>query len=170
MQFWPPDDEFVCSKHVEAWNKTYFKTILCIKLVKYRDKYRDKELYMFCTDFLFIIRSLALYTIHSNRYISRKNYYYYFFYYKVLLPGNYRLKPLVLFPTSFPLTFRGPYLVIYSCNKTNEMHWFLKFIFGIEIYMFRTVSLSIIRSLALYTQQRCMSYRLCWLLASKPSA
>jgi hypothetical protein len=38
-------------------------------------------------------------------------------------------------------------------NKTNEMHSFLKFIFGIEFYTFRTVSLSIIRSLALYTQQ-----------------
>jgi len=23
MQFWPPDDEHMCSKHVEAWNKTY---------------------------------------------------------------------------------------------------------------------------------------------------
>jgi len=30
----------------------------------------------------------------------------------------------------------------------------LKFIFGIELYMFRTVSLSIIKSLALYTQQQ----------------
>ena len=40
MQFWPPDDEHMCSKHVEAWNKTYCKTkILCIKLVNYRDKY-----------------------------------------------------------------------------------------------------------------------------------
>jgi len=29
------------------------------------------------------------------------------------------------------------------------MHYFLKFIFGIELYMFRTVSLPIIRSLAL---------------------
>ena len=36
MQFWPPDDEHICSKHVEAWNKTYCKTkILCIKLVNY---------------------------------------------------------------------------------------------------------------------------------------
>ena len=26
MQFWPPDDEHMCSKHVEAWNKTYFET------------------------------------------------------------------------------------------------------------------------------------------------
>jgi len=43
--------------------------------------------------------------------------------------------------------------MIYSYNNTNEMHQFLKFIFGIELYMFRTVSLSIIRILALYTQQ-----------------
>jgi len=27
-----------------------------------------------------------------------------------------------------------------SYNKTNEMHQFFKFIFGIELYMFRTVS------------------------------
>ena len=33
------------------------------------------------------------------------------------------------------------------------MHWFLKIIFGIKLYMFRTVSLSIIRSFSLYTQQ-----------------
>ena len=49
------------------------------------------------------------------------------------------------------LTFRGPCIVIYSFNKTNEMHY-LKFIFGVGLYMFRTVSLSITRSLALYTQ------------------
>jgi hypothetical protein len=49
------------------------------------------------------------------------------------------------------LTSRGPRIVIHSCNKTNEMHQFLKFIFGIEIYIFRTGFLSIIRSLVLYT-------------------
>ena len=37
------------------------------------------------------------------------------------------------------------------------MHWFLKFIFGIKLYMFRTVPLSIIRSFSLYTQQRYMT-------------
>ena len=42
MQFWPPDDKHMCSKHVEAWNETYCKTkILCIKLVNYRDKYTE---------------------------------------------------------------------------------------------------------------------------------
>jgi len=39
------------------------------------------------------------------------------------------------------------------------MHEFLKFIFGIKLYMFRTVPLSIIRSFSLYTQQWYMSYR-----------
>jgi hypothetical protein len=39
MQFWPPDDEHVCSEHVEALNKAYCETnILCIKLVNYWDK------------------------------------------------------------------------------------------------------------------------------------
>ena len=42
IQFWPPDDGHICSKHVEAWNKTYCKTkILCIKLVKYWHKYTE---------------------------------------------------------------------------------------------------------------------------------
>ena len=40
------------------------------------------------------------------------------------------------------------------------MHYFLKFIFGIKLYMFRTVPLSIIRSFSLYTQQWYMSYSL----------
>ena len=34
------------------------------------------------------------------------------------------------------------------------MHQFLKFIFGIQLYMFRTVSLSIFMSLVLYTQRQ----------------
>ena len=38
MQFWPPDDEHMFSKHVEVWSKTYCETNLCIKLVKYWDK------------------------------------------------------------------------------------------------------------------------------------
>jgi hypothetical protein len=43
-----------------------------------------------------------------------------------------------------------------SYNKTNK---FLKFILGMKLYMFRTIPLTIIRSLALYTQQWYMSYR-----------
>jgi len=38
------------------------------------------------------------------------------------------------------------------------MHKFLKFIFGIKLYMFRTVPLCIIRSFSLYTQQWFQSY------------
>jgi len=37
------------------------------------------------------------------------------------------------------------------------MHKFLIFIFGIKLYMFRTVSPSIIRSFSLYTQQLCQT-------------
>ena len=29
MQFWPPDDEYMCSKHVEAWNKLIVKQKFC---------------------------------------------------------------------------------------------------------------------------------------------
>ena len=29
MQFWPPDDEHICSKHVEAWNKLIVKQKCC---------------------------------------------------------------------------------------------------------------------------------------------
>jgi len=39
------------------------------------------------------------------------------------------------------------------------MHQFLKFIFEIKLYVFRTVPLSIIRSFSLYTQQWYMLYR-----------
>jgi len=52
--------------------------------------------------------------------------------------------------SSLLLTFRGPCIVICSHNKTNEMHEFFKFTFG----MLRTGFLSIIRSLVLYTKQQ----------------
>ena len=29
MQFWPPDDEHICSKHVEPWNKLIVKQKFC---------------------------------------------------------------------------------------------------------------------------------------------
>jgi hypothetical protein len=42
---------------------------------------------------------------------------------------------------------RKEVVVTYSYNKTNETHYFLKLIVGIELYMFRTGFLSIIMSL-----------------------
>jgi hypothetical protein len=56
---------------------------------------------------------------------------------------------------------------MHSYNKTNEIHFFPKFIFGIELYMFWTVSLSIIRSLVLYIQHNLYDIYLllcvhCW--------
>jgi len=54
------------------------------------------------------------------------------------------------FATTLQRISREFAIVIYSYNKTNEIHLFPKFIFVIELYMFPTVSLSIIRSLALY--------------------
>jgi len=48
------------------------------------------------------------------------------------------------------------------------MHFFLKFILGMKIYMFRTVPLSIIRSFSLYIQQWYMSYRIRMELQSHP--
>jgi len=41
MQFWPPDDEHMCSKHAEAWYKLIVKRNLCIELVNYWDKYTE---------------------------------------------------------------------------------------------------------------------------------
>ena len=32
MQFWPPDDEHMCSKHVEAWNKLIVKQKFCASI------------------------------------------------------------------------------------------------------------------------------------------
>jgi len=50
------------------------------------------------------------------------------------------------------------------------MHKFLKFIFGIELYMFRTGFLSIIRSLVLYTQQYVYVIQVMLTASSKQSA
>ena len=48
MQFWPTDDEHMCSKHVEASNKLVVnQKILCIKLVNYWDAGSAKRQNMF---------------------------------------------------------------------------------------------------------------------------
>jgi len=45
------------------------------------------------------------------------------------------------------LTFRGPCIVIYSYNKSQQDALFLKFIFDKGLYMFQIDLLSIMRSL-----------------------
>jgi len=53
------------------------------------------------------------------------------------------------------LTFVGPCIVIYFYSKTNQMHNISNlFYFGTTLYMFRTVSPSIIRSQKLYIQHQ----------------
>ena len=32
IQFWPPDDEHMCSKHVEAWNKLIVEQTFCASI------------------------------------------------------------------------------------------------------------------------------------------
>ena len=64
------------------------------------------------------------------------------------------------------LTIVGPSIVIYFYSKSNQMHSNSNlFYFGTTLYMFRTVSPSIIRSLRLYIQHHTI--QVLWLLASK---
>ena len=65
------------------------------------------------------------------------------------------------------LTFVVPCIVINFYSKTNQMHSISNlFYFGTTLYMFRTVSLSIIRSLRLYTQHQVYVKQVLWLLAN----
>jgi len=57
------------------------------------------------------------------------------------------------------MVYVRPCIVINSYNETNQMHQFLKFIFRIKLYMFRTVPVSIIKCFSLYTLQWYMSHR-----------
>ena len=64
------------------------------------------------------------------------------------------------------LVFVGTCIVIYFYSKTKKMHNISNlFYFGTTLYMFRTVSLSINRSLRLYIQHHTI--QVLWLLASK---
>jgi hypothetical protein len=79
---------------------------------------------------------------------------------KLLLQLNY-IMLLVAF-----MTFVGPRIIIYFYSKTNQIHNISNlFYFGTTLYMFRTVSPSIIRSLRLYIQHHTI--QVMWLLASK---
>jgi hypothetical protein len=64
------------------------------------------------------------------------------------------------------VVFVGPCIVIYFYSKTNQMHNISNlFYFEATLYMFRTVSPSIIRSLRLYIQHHTI--QVLWLLVSK---
>jgi hypothetical protein len=66
------------------------------------------------------------------------------------------------------MTFVGPCIVIYFYSKTNQMHNISNlFYFGTTLYMFRTVSPSIIRSLRLYIHHQVHVKQVLWLLATK---
>jgi len=68
--------------------------------------------------------------------------------------------------TNFYSTFVGQCIVIYLYSKTNQMHSISNLsYFGTTLYMFRTVSLSIIRSLRLCIQHHTI--QVLWLLASE---
>ena len=65
------------------------------------------------------------------------------------------------------LTFVGPCILIYFYSKTNQMYNISNlFYFGTKLYMFRTVSQSIIRSLRLYIQHHVYIIQVLWLLGS----
>ena len=76
---------------------------------------------------------------------------------------NSTFKGLISF---LSLTFVWPCIVIYLYSKTNQMHSISNlFYFGTTLYKFRTVSLSIIRSLRLYIQHQVYVIRVLLLLA-----
>ena len=57
---------------------------------------------------------------------------------------------------------------MYFYSKTNQMHNISNlFHFGATLYMFWTVSPSIIRSLRLYIQQQVYVIQVLWMLSSK---
>jgi hypothetical protein len=78
----------------------------------------------------------------------------------------YQIRGHCLRIRSYPyLTFVGPCNLIYLYSKTNQMHNTSSlFYFGTTLYMFRTVSRSIISNLRLYMQHRIYVMYVLWLL------
>jgi hypothetical protein len=68
------------------------------------------------------------------------------------------------------LTSVGPRIVIYFYSTTNQMHNIINlFYFVVALYMFQTVSPSIIRSLRLYIQHQVHVIQVFWSLGNKQS-
>jgi len=61
MQFWPPDDEQMCSKHVAAWNKFILKQKFCASswlITEIKNLSSVKE--VFCATLCYLICSDVL--------------------------------------------------------------------------------------------------------------
>ena len=83
---------------------------------------------------------------------------------KILKYQNDKHKYIQAF--EFISKFVGPCIVIYFYSKTNQMHNISNlFYFATTLYMFRTVTPSIIRSLRLYIQHQVYVTQVLWLLA-----
>jgi len=70
----------------------------------------------------------------------------------------------VAIPTELPGPQGKVYILVITPTICTD---FSNLFFGIKLYMFRSVPLSIISSFSLYTQQWYVSYRLCWQPASR---
>ena len=69
--------------------------------------------------------------------------------------------------TRIYFTFRGPCIVIYSYNKSQQDALFLNFIFIYNFTCFGQTYCPSSGDLILYSQQLVFSYYLCWLFASE---
>ena len=73
MQFWPPDDENIFSKHVEAWNKLIVKQKFCASIWLITE---INIFYRVCICYLFLS---VIFMLHDIWF--KIPYYYYYYYY-----------------------------------------------------------------------------------------
>jgi len=131
-------------------------------MIKFLKSIFEIKLYMFRTVPLSIIRIFSLYSqqwyIFSNLFLEQNSTGF----------GQFLCTPSGVFHSKhshdiFPhIYFWNKILHVSDSSSVHHqefftvhtaMVYFLKFIFGIEFYMFRTIHLSIIRNFSLYTQQ-----------------
>ena len=170
IQFCHPDDEHMCSKHVEAWNKLIIKFSASSWLIL-RNKY---YWHVYCLS----INSAYCITTFSTRFTSRGQH---VSHNNFLKHKNLITTILTIFLPTFDvinatLTVSGKginsqkifYIVLYKSDVHRAVHRNVisvvkptrctnvsnLFYFGISLYMFRAVFPSIISSSRLYIQQQ----------------